>query len=391
MSPLRIGVAGLGRAFMLMLPTFLAHPRVKLVAACDPREEARIQFEREFGGRSHTTIEALSEDPGVDAIYVATPHELHAEHVTTAARYGKHALVEKPIAITLAECTTMIDATRAAGVTLVVGHSHSFDRPIARARQLISNGGYGSVRMITAINYTDFLYRPRRPEELDTAQGGGVVFSQGAHQVDVVRLLAGGKARSVRAHTGAWDAARRTEGAYSAQIAFDDGAFASLVYSGYAHFDSDELVGWVGEMGHRKDRSRYGAARAALREGLRGSDEIALKNRRAYGTATKIADKPIAHNHFGMVIATCDRADLRPMPDGVMIYDDERTWLDGLPPPAVPRGEVIDELCDAVAGVRPAVHTGEWAMATLEVCLAILESSQSGREIALEHQVGVPA
>jgi len=57
----------------------------------------------------------------------------------------------------------------------------------------------------------------------------------------------------------------------------------------------------------------------------------------------------------------------------------------------VPRAEVIDEFCDAVAGVRPALHSGEWAMATLEVCLAILESSTSGREVTLRHQIEVPA
>ena len=61
--------------------------------------------------------------------------------------------------------------------------------------------------MINAINYTDYLYRPRRPEELDTAQGGGAVFNQAAHQVDIVRLLGGGRVTSVRAATGAWDRA----------------------------------------------------------------------------------------------------------------------------------------------------------------------------------------
>jgi predicted dehydrogenase len=103
-----------------------------------------------------------------------------------------------------------------AGVALIVGPSHSFDAPIARTKMLIDSGTYGRVRMITALNYTDFLYRPRRPEELDTRQGGGVVFSQGAHQVDVARLLAGSPVRSVRAVTGAWDPARPTEGAYTA-------------------------------------------------------------------------------------------------------------------------------------------------------------------------------
>ncbi len=173
------------------------------------------------------------------------------------------------MAITLAECDAMIEAARAAGVTLVIGHSHSFDAPVLRARELIASRRFGDVRMITAMNYTDFLYRPRRPEELDTRQGGGVVFSQGAHQVDVVRLLAGGQATSVRAHTGAWDRARPTEGAYAAQIAFANGAFASLTYNGYGHFDSDEFVDWIGELGHPKDRValRRGARRAARRGG----------------------------------------------------------------------------------------------------------------------------
>src|SRR5262245_14596078 len=351
-EPLRLGVAGLGRAFMLMLPTLRAHARIKLVAACDPREEARQQFERDFGGRAYPAVEALCADPEVDAVYIATPHELHSEHVIAAARSGKPALVEKPMALTLAECKTMIDAARSAGVTLVIGHSHSFDAPFRRAREIIASGSYGRARMIAALNYTDFLYRPRRPEELDTAKGGGVVFSQGAHQVDVVRLLAGGRTSSVHAHVGAWDPARPTEGACTAQLAFEDGAFASLVYSGYAHFDSDELVSWIGELGHRKDPARYGAARAALRSDLTPSEEIALKNQRAYGVAEAKAELPVAHNQFGMVIASCERADLRPMPNGVMVYDDERASLDELPPPGVPRCEVGGELCDDATGVR---------------------------------------
>ena len=259
---LRLGIAGLGRGFMLMLPTLRAHPRLSVVAAADPRPEARRQFAADFGGRAYESVEALCADADVEAIYVATPHELHAAHAIAAARAGKHLLVEKPMAVTLAECDAMNAAARAAGVALIVGPSHSFDAPIARTRSLIDSGAYGRVRMITALNYTDFLYRPRRPEELDTRQGGGVVFSQGAHQVDVARLLAGSPVRTVRAVTGAWDPARPTEGAYTALVTFADGACASLTYSGYAHFDSDALMGWVGEMGHRKDPDRYWTTRA---------------------------------------------------------------------------------------------------------------------------------
>jgi phthalate 4,5-cis-dihydrodiol dehydrogenase len=389
-GPLKLGIAGLGRAFMLMLPTFVAHPRVRLIAAADPREDARRRFQSDFGGRSYPTMEALSADPDVEAIYIATPHQCHVEHVVLAARHGKHALVEKPMALTLEECESMIDAARTAGVQLIVGHSHSFDAPFLRARELVARGTFGAVRMIMALNYTDFLYRPRRPEELDTARGGGVVFSQGAHQIDCVRLLGGGMTRSVRAHTGSWDPARPTEGAYSALLTFEDGTFASVTYSGYAHFDSDELAGWIGELGHAKDPASYGAARAALPGGITRSEEAALKNARAYGAAPTKAAAPVGHNHFGMIIASCDRADLRPLPTGVMIYDDGRAWLEAMPPPAIPRAEVIDELYDAVVKGRPALHSGEWAMATLEVCLGILESARSGKEVRLEHQVGVP-
>ncbi|MGB8670614.1 MAG: Gfo/Idh/MocA family oxidoreductase, partial [Pseudolabrys sp.] len=164
---LRVGVAGLGRAFAVMLPTFTADPRVKLVGAADMRAEARKRFAEEFSASTYATVEELCADPTVEVIYVATPHQLHARHAVLAARHSKHLLVEKPMALTLEECTAIIDAARNAGVHLVVGHSHSFDAPIRHLRNLIKSGRYGNVRMINAINYTDYLYRPRRPEELD--------------------------------------------------------------------------------------------------------------------------------------------------------------------------------------------------------------------------------
>ena len=384
---LRLGVAGLGRGFMLMLPTFHGHPLVELVAAADPRAESRDQFVKDFGGRSYAQFDALCDDPDVDAIYIATPHQFHAGHVVAASRRGKHAMVEKPMALTLAECATMIEAAQRAGTQLLVGHSHSFDAPYLRAHQLIAGGTYGAVRMIHAMYYTDFLYRPRRPEELDTAQGGGVVFSQGAHQVDIVRMLGGGRAKSVRAHTGRWDPKRPTEGAYTAMMNFENGAFSSLTYSGYAHFDSDELAGWVGELGEARSPDGYGTARARLRGVASSADEAEMKSKRTYGVMPTAERGAVGHNHFGSVIASCDAADLRPLPNGVMIYDDAKAWLDPLPPPAVPRAEVIDELCDAaIRGIAP-LHSGEWAMATLEVCLAILESARTGADVTLAHQV----
>ena len=396
--PLRIGVAGLGRAFTLMLPTLAADPRIHLVAAADPRREATERFSRDFDARTYASVDDLCADEAVEVVYVATPHQDHAVHVANAARHGKHVLVEKPMAITLAQCTTMIEATERAGVRLIVGHSHSFDRPILRARELIADGTLGAVRMIQAQYNTDFLYRPRRPEELVTAQGGGVVFSQGAHQVDIVRLLGGGHVRSVRALTGAWDASRPTEGAYAALLTFDEGPLAVLSYNGYGHFDGDEFCGGLTELGRPKPAGAYGAARRNLAQVDDGVDETALKARRNYGGANYPPSGSVAasqqaglawHEHFGMVLVSCDRGDLRPLPTGVMIYGDDEARMDPLPQPPIPRAEVIDELYAAVRDGKPPLHDGRWAMATLEVCLAMLQSAREGRDVVLSHQVGV--
>jgi phthalate 4,5-cis-dihydrodiol dehydrogenase len=388
---LRLGVAGLGRAFTLMLPTFLADRRVALVACADPREEARAKFAAEFGARAHADVAGLCADRDVDAVYVATPHQYHAEHAVIAAQAGKHLLIEKPMALGLDAARRMIDAARRASVHLVVGHSHSFDTPVRRARDLIESGACGRVRMIQALNYTDFLYRPRRPEELVSDQGGGVIFSQAAHQVDVARLLGGGLVKFVRCETGNWDASRPTEGAYTALLTFADGAFAGLTYNGYGRFDSDEFCEWIGEMGAPKDPHGHGVARRLLRQAATTEAEAALKAARNYGGTANVPmpARPAAHQHFGLVVVSCEYADLRLTPHGVMIYTDGPPRLDRAPPPEIPRREVVDELFDAVICGRPPLHSGEWGLATLEVCLAMLESARSRRDIAVTCQVGV--
>lgn len=382
MKKLKIGIAGLGRAFSVMAESFARDPRIELVAAADPRAEARRQFEIDFHGKTCIGIEELCALREVEAVYIATPHQFHAANAITACSFKKHVLVEKPMALRLEDCREMIAAAEKAGVQLVVGHSHSFDLPVLQAKKIIDSGAVGRVRMITALNYTDYLYRPRRPEELDTTSGGGAVFNQAAHQVDMVRLLGGGKLKTVRAITGDWDPSRPTEGAYSVLASFENGAFANLTYSGYAHFDSDEFCGWIGEMGQKKNPDSYGSARSLLK-----GNEAELKALRNYGgPAYTTPQTSLHHQHFGVLIVSCEKADLRPLPEGVMIYGDAEKRLDPLPAPRLPRAEVVDEFYAAVVSGQPPLHGGPWAMATLEVCLAILESARAKKEIPLKHQ-----
>lgn len=392
---LRLGVAGLGRAFSLMLPTLAGDERIAIVAGADPRAEACAQFERDFEGRSFATVEAMCASPDIDAIYISTPHQFHRANVVSAARNGKHVLVEKPMALSIDDCAAMIEAAQRGGVHMVVGHSHSFDRPIARAREIVASGEIGRLRMINAMQFTDFLYRPRRPEELRTPEGGGVIFNQAPHQVDNVRLIAGGRVKSVRASVGVWDAARPTEGAYQAFLTFENDVSAAISYSGYGHFDTDEFCDWIAESGQRKDPERYGGARAAL-QGLGAQAELELKQQLNYGGARYTPPHGVNpatrwHQHFGLLVASCEGGDLRPQPHGVMIYGDSTRRFEALEPPRVPRSEVMDELCAAVFENKAPLHGGAWAMATMEVCFAILDSAQRQAEIRMSHQCGLDA
>lgn len=391
---LGLGVIGLGRAFMLMLPTLRRDQRFKLVAASTPSEEARDKFVRDFAAVSYENVRDLCHDPKVDVVYIASPHQFHVEHVKLAAEAGKHVLVEKPLAISLEEGRSMVDAATKAGIHLIVGPSHSFDEPILQAREIIKTGELGKVRMIQAFNYTDFLYRPRRAEELDTAQGGGVVFSQAIHQIDVVRLLGGGMLRSVRALTGSWDTNRPTEGAYSALLTFADNSFASLTYSGYGHFDSDELMGGYSELGMRKNMDDYARARRSIAGVATAAEELDLKRKRTFEHAGPPENEELAdtNEHFGPIIVCCERGDLRPLADGVMIYGDEQKRFQKIPAPSIPRVNVMNELYDAVVDDGSPLHSGAWGLASLEASMAILASAaEGGKEINMTMQVPAPA
>jgi len=386
---IKLGVCGLGRAFSLMLPTFSRDRRFELVAAATPGQIGRDAFARDFGGRTYHDMASLCGDAEVEAIYIASPHELHCEHVELAAAAGKHCLLEKPVAITLEQADRIAEAVAQSGIKLVVGPCHSFDAPVARTKALIDDGRLGRLKQIQAINYTEFLYRPRRPEELDTDRGGGVIFSQAIHQIDIVRLLAGGRASKVFAMTGNWDPERPTEGAYSAILSFEDDLFAALTYNGYGRYDSDDLMHGYSELGFCKQSADYGSARRLLAS-EQGTAEADLKRQRNLGYADTEAlgnRSPDTHEHFGFIVASCEYGDIRLYPDGLEIFDDTGRQFIDIAPPEIPRQEVLDELHDVIVDGGPNPHSAAWGRASLEVAIAMLESAASCGPITLCRQV----
>ena len=381
MTPIRTGVVGMGAAGLAFVPAFHKHPGFQWVAFAEPADEMRRKCSEQYGVRGYASLTELLQHPGLDAVLVATPTDLHAAHVLEAAASGKHIMVEKPMAVDLEDARRMTEGAERAGVTLLVGHSHSHDMPIRRMRELIASGELGRVRMANTWCYSDWMHRPRRAAEFDVAQGGGVTFRQGSHQFDVLRLLCGGRARSVRARTFDWLPERRSIGAHSVWIDFEDGAAATAIYNGYGGFASSELTANISEWGFEEKPGSRGKRTPVAR-----SPEEELRAKRGRALTAIPAEAPFQPT-FGLTLVSCERGDIRQSPQGLLVYADGECREIGLPVDRSPRDLVLEELHEAIRGNAPTTHDGRWGLANLELCLAAIASSKTGSEVLLREQV----
>ena len=376
---IRIGIAGVGTAGRAFIPAVRAHPQFTLGAIADPSQPARAEVMASEGVAGYADLEAMLSDRTLDAVCIATPTEMHTAHALAAFAASKHVLLEKPMATSVDDAQAIIESASRAGRALLVGHSHSYDAPIARMRELVEAGALGAVRMANTWCFTDWVYRPRRPEELDVSKGGGVTFRQGAHQLDILRFLCGGMAKSVRAKTFDFDKARSTVGAHVAFVDFG-GAAGTAVYNGYGHFPGAELTFGIGEWGFpqaaRQPRAHPGSVTA--------QEELRAKAERARHAIPAQAPHP---PFFGATLLSCERGDIRQVPEGLAVYTAEGTTTIPVSPARSPRERVLDEFHDAITGAAAPVHDGRWALASLELCIAAMESARLGREVALAHQV----
>src|SRR5690606_10534627 len=103
----------------------------------------REAFAGDFNAAVYPDAAELCADPMVEAVYIATPHQFHARHAILAAEHGKHIIVEKPLALTLADCDAIIAAVERNNVRLVVGHTHGFDPANQVMRKIIASGELG--------------------------------------------------------------------------------------------------------------------------------------------------------------------------------------------------------------------------------------------------------
>ena len=186
----RWGIIGLGQISRdWIAPAILACPDSELVACCGRFPDGARAFAARFGHPTvHDTFDALAADPAVDAIYVATPNDLHHAPVLAAARHGKHVLCEKPFALTLADAQDMVAACEAAGVILRIAHQIRLEPALQRVREVVASGVLGDLRCVsferTAPTNQPGAWRKE-------AHQGGTLFDVAVHQLDLVTWTTG--------------------------------------------------------------------------------------------------------------------------------------------------------------------------------------------------------
>lgn len=394
---LRVGMIGIGMGAAEILPAFDSAEQVELVAGADPNPIVRGAFQARYpAARLYESAEELCRDNRVDAVWISTPNRFHAPQAVLAAQHGKHVVTEKPMALDLREAEEMVLTAERNGVLLMAGHTQSYSLPVRAMHRVISSGVLGKVQAIHLWTYSDWMLRPRSKEELDPEQGGGVPFRQTPHQVDTVRLLGGGKLRSVRGTTGQWHPERPIAGYYSAYMEFEDGTPCTVLHNGYGYFITEELVPWSKGYIRYKPEERVAVRRAQM-AGRR--DEEAEKQTMRLGGEDQgkvftewFGSRTWSPVDLGLVLVSCERGDIRHSKNGLYIYDNDGVHEVDLRADlsAGQRRAELDEFYAAAVLGKRLFHNGAWGLATLEAGLAITESGRGRREIMLKHQVAVP-
>lgn len=335
----RIGIIGagfMGRTNAETVSRYLE--RAQLVAiAGGTRSEA---LAREYSVRHESSVDALIARDDIDAVLISTPPADHAEQAIAAAQHGKHLLLDKPMATTVADCDRVIEAARAAKVRLMIMFGQRFRVCNVTAHRLIRQGAIGDVRMISERILASGGFASLPPWQSE-ARNGGTFLGHAVHNIDRIRWLTGAEVASVSAQVQR-DPVTDNEVSTLTLLSLTNGAMATIWSSwdvAAPVFPGSASGAWIAGAKGNLDLDAYGQLRL-------GTD----------GTWTVVAEQePIDWKGEGMLSRVRMQA-----------YQMQHQ-------------EFVDSVLD---GREPSV-TGEDGRAAVAVAQAALESARLGQTIHL--------
>jgi phthalate 4,5-cis-dihydrodiol dehydrogenase len=326
---LGVGILGAGFFGAVHARAIGATPGTRLAAVCAEEIGLAQSFAAEHGGKAYSDWRKLLEDPAVHAVLIATPHHLHCEMAVAAATAGKHLLVEKPMARTAEQCSTIIAAAERHGVKLMIGQILHFSLPGLVARRIIDSGELGRPVLGSSALLKLWMESNRRGWHLDPATGGGMLMTAGIHALDLLVWLMDSKVAAISAAAGAL---------FHEQAA-DDSAMMLLRFA-------NGRYGQVASVGYRDGATTYGADLICEH----GTLHIDLDRGVRIGRGDKWTDVPASSEPDWMLRAV------------------EREWR---------------TMADAIANNAPIPVTGAYGRHIIACIEATLASGREKREMAV--------
>jgi glucose-fructose oxidoreductase len=192
-------VVGLGKfALNQILPSFSESRASRLVALVSGNRQKAEQVASRYGVESrnlydYASFDRIADNPEIDVVYVILPNALHAEYTVRAFKAGKHVFCEKPMAVTVEECETMIRAGREAGRKLMVAYRAQFEPHNVEAVRMVRDGEIGAVHLVTSDHGR--ILDPKDPADqwrmVKSLAGGGSLYDIGIYSLQAARYLTG--------------------------------------------------------------------------------------------------------------------------------------------------------------------------------------------------------
>jgi predicted dehydrogenase len=230
---LGVGILGAGFFGAYHARAVAAVPGVRLVAVCAEDQPLAEAFAAEHGGKAYGDHRAMLDDTAVEAVAITAPHHLHCELAVAALKAGKHVLLEKPMALSVAECSRIVAAAASRRRKLMVGQIMHFVWPCLVAREILDRGDLGRPVTGSSALMKVWMESNRRGWHLDPATGGGMLMTAGIHALDQLVWLMDGRVGSVSAAAGAAFHDQKADDSAMMLLRFADGRFGQVASIGF--------------------------------------------------------------------------------------------------------------------------------------------------------------
>ncbi|HEV7665264.1 MAG TPA: Gfo/Idh/MocA family oxidoreductase [Chloroflexota bacterium] len=343
-DPVRVAVIGVGANVFKMHAPALHRPDVEVVAVVDVNVAAAERQAEDFGCPFFADHRAMLAATSPQAAVVLAPHPFHAPLAIDCLTAGAHVLVEKPMAVEVAEADAMIDAARQANRLLAVNLQHRTRAEIRTARRLIDEGRLGQIQrveMVAIWTRTASYYAMARWRGTWLGEGGGVLMNQSPHSLDLVCHLAGQPSRVV-----AWNRtiyhAIEAEDTSLAMLEWPTAVLGTLLVSTAQSGDAERL-----EIGGTRGTLRLAHGNLQLFEADQDLRDFLRENREPFGepqlTERDVPLDPGDGNHQA----------------------------------------IYDNFITAIHGGGPLVADGAEGRLSLELANALIQSSHTGEPVSL--------